>query len=378
VTSSVERAFQQLDPLGTLIGRPMTYFSAVAIPIYATMMTWLNRFDIDHPPLAALALASVAVTSVTLVYGSSPLRAPFPLRLHLLATGAASVAYLLSALSMWDSNAYVRDDWGPVVIGLALLSLSQYRPPKEIASTGIVIALFAGVFALMQSHSFATVTPPIVFALVAMMPILTMSLASATFATFLIEGLVRWRRRAKRAESSFATESTGWIARSVQQDRVTILNQEVVPFFAEVLRRDVISEDDRQRARQISDAIRAVMIAEADRTWLDAIVEQVSGHSTDDPQQLAVLMSTDHRTAMRAAVVGIAAHPAFSARDFSLSIRSAGSQSAVTLRATIDTGENVLRGQIAPYLAVIRIVFSDVKVEFANTTLTLRFSYEQR
>jgi len=375
---SIERAFQQLDPLGTLIGRPVTYFAAIAIPVYASMMTWFNRFDIDYPLLAVLALAVVAITSATLVYGSSPLRAPFSLRLHVLVTGAASLAYVLSALSMWHSNAYVRDDWGPVVIGIALLSLSQYRPPKEIASTGLAIALFAGVFALLQSPSFVTATPPIAFALVTMMPILAMSLASATFARFLIEGLVRWRRRAKRAVSSFATENTSWIARSVQQDRVTILNQEVVPFFAEVLQRGIISEKDRQRARRISDAIRAVMVAEADRTWLDSIVEQISGHSADDPQQLAIFMTTDQRTAIRAAIFGIAGHPAFSARGFSLDIRSAGSQSDVTLRATLETAENVLRGQIAPYFAVIRIVFSDVKVDFANATLTLRFSYEQR
>ena len=375
---SVERAFQQLDPLGTLIGRPMTYFAAAGIPIYASMMTWFNRFDIDYPLLAVLALAVVAVTSAALVYGSSPLRAPFSLRMHVLVTGAATLAYVLSAISMWHSNAYVRDDWGPVVIGLALLSLSQYRPPKEIASTGLVLALFAGVLALLQSPSFVTVTPIIVFALVTMMPILAMSLASATFGKFLIEGLVRWRRRARRAVSSFATENTDWIARSVQQDRVTILNQEVVPFFAEVLHRGVIGDEDRQRARRISDAIRAVMIAEVDRTWLDAIVEQISGHPSDDPDRLAILMSTDQRTAMRAVIVAVAGHPAFSARDFTLAVRSAGSQSMVTMEAMLDTAENVLRGQIAPYFAVVRIVFSDVKVEFASSTLTLRFSYEQR
>ena len=373
-----ERAFQQLDPLGTLIGRPITYLAAVGIPIYATTMTWLNRFDIDYPLLAALALAVVAITSTALVYGSSPLRAPFTRRMHFLVTGAAAVAAVLNALSMWQSNAYLRDDWGPVVIGLALLSLSQYRPPKEIASTGLALALFAGVLALLQSHSFATVAPPITFALVTMAPILAMSLASATFGMFLIDGLVRWRRRAQRAVSSFATENTDWIARSVQQDRVTILNQEVVPFFADVLHRGVISEDDRQRARRISDAIRAVMVAEVDRTWLDAIVEQISGHPSDDPDRRAVLMTTDQRTALRAAVVAVAGHPAFSARGFDLAIRSSGSRSIVTVKATLETTENVLRGQLAPYFAVIRIVFSEVKVEFSSLTLTLRFSYETR
>ncbi len=375
---SSERTFQQLDPLGALIGRPMTYLAAAGIPIYATTMTWFNRFDIDYPIIAVVALAVVAVTSAALVYGSSPLRAPFSLRMHVIVTGAASLAYVLSAISMWDSNAYVRDDWGPVVVGLALLSLSQYRPPKEIASTGLVLALFVGLFTLLQAHSLVTVTPDIVFALVAMLPILAMSLASATFGEFLIEGLVRWRRRAQEAVSTYATANTGWIARSVQQDRVTILNQEVVPFFADVLHRGTISDDDRERARRISDAIRVIMVAEVDRTWLDAIVEQVAGHPSDDPERLAVSMTMDQRTATRAAILAVAQHPAFSARAFALSIRAVDAVCTVTLQATLETADNVLRGQIASYLAVIRIVFSDAKVEFSNPTLTLRFSYEQR
>jgi hypothetical protein len=341
-------------------------------------MTWFNRFDIDYPLLAVAALAVVVVVSAALVYGSSPLRAPFSLRLHVVVSGATTLAYLLSAVSMWHSNAYIRDDWGSVVIGLALLTLAQYRPPKEIASTGLVLALLVGVVALLQTSSLVTVTPDIVFALVAMMPILTMSLASASFGGLLIEGLVRWRRRAQQAVSSYATANTGWIARSVQQDRVTILNQEVVPFFADVLHRGAITEEDRERARRISDAIRVIMVAEVDRTWLDAIVEQVAGRPSDDPDRLAVLMSMEQRTATRAVILAIAQHPAFSARAFGLSIRADGDECAATLTATLETGDNVLRGQIAPYLAVVRTVFSDVKVEFASPTLTLRFSYEQR
>lgn len=375
---SSERAFQQLDPLGTLVGRPMTYLTAAGIPVYASVMTWFNRYDIHYPALAVLALAVVIVASAVLVYGTSPLRAPFPLRLHVLVTGAAGTAYILSAASMWHSNAFVRDDWGPSVIGLVLLALSQYRPPKEIASTGLSLALFAGVLTLAQAHSFVTPTPDITFALVAMLPILAFSLASAAFGRSLIDGLERWRRRASQAAINYASSNTDWIARSVQQDRVTILNQEVVPFFAEVLQRDSLTADDRDRARRISDAIRAVMVAEADRTWLDTIVEQVAGHASDDPGRLAIAMSTDQRTAIRAAIIGIAGHPAFSAKDFSLEIRGVDATCAVTLRARLETTENVLRGQIAPFLAVIRIVFSDVKVEFADATLALRFSYEQR
>ena len=372
------RAFQQLDPLGTLVGRPMTYLAAAGIPIYATVMTWLNRYDIDYPVLAVAALAVVAVTSAALLYASSPLRAPFSLRMHTLVTGAATAAYVLSAFSMWESNAYVRDDWGPFVIGLALLALSHYRPPKEVASTGLILALFAGVLALLQEHSFVTEIPAILFALVTMAPILAMSLASATFGRHLIDGLVRWRRRADRAVTSFASQNTDWIARSVQQDRVTILNQEVVPFFADVLHKGAIDSDDRERARRISDAIRTLMVAEVDRTWLDAIVEQTAGRPTTDPDRLAILMSTDQRTAVRATIVALAAHPDFVPETLNVSIRSESEIQRATIVATLNTTDNVLRGELAPYLAVMRIVFDDLKADFSESALTLRFSYEQR
>ena len=378
--SSSQRAFQQLDPLGALVGRPLTYLAAVGIPLYAGVMTWFNRADVDSWFLAIAALVFVVASGCALAYASSPLRAPFSPRLHGVVSGSALVGYLLNALSMWDSNHYVRDDWGPIVVGLVLLALSQYRPPKEIATEGLVISLFAGVLALLQSHSLVTGVAPIVYALVTMLPILALSLASASFGKFLIDGLERWRRRARRAVSDFTSQNTNWIARSVQQDRVTILNQDVVPFFAEVLRKDSIDADDRARALRISHSIRAVMVAEVDRTWLDIIAEQsTNGAATvRDELRLAALMTTDQRTAIRAMIVALSGHPSFVASGLAISIHSESRRCRVELRAMLQAGENVIKGDFAPYFAVLRIVFSDLKVELSGATLTLRFSYDQR
>ncbi len=375
---SQQPAFQELDPLGTLFGRPTTLVTASVIPVYAVVMTWINRTDIDYPVLAVLALALITGVSVALVLASNPLRAPFHLRWHIAVSSAAFSAYLLSAASMWNSNAYVRDDWGPVAVGLTLLTLSLYRPPREIASTGLFLALFAGVVALLQAHSFVTRVPAIMFALVTMLPILSMSLASATFGRVLIDGLASWRRRAELAVTASASESTDWIARSVQQDRVTILNRDVVPFFSELLQKGTVDDADRARARGISDAIRAVMIAEVDRTWLDAILEQESGHPAVDPQRLAEIMGTDQRTAIRALVVAIAGHADTRRSTLTLEIAADGDLCRAELAASLRTTENVLRGELAPYFAVMRIVFDDLKVEFSDGLLTLRFFYDQQ
>ena len=378
--STIDRAFQQLDPLGALTGRPVTVAAAIGIPGFAAVMTWFNRYDVDNWMLAALALVAVVGCGATLARASSPLHAPFTLRMHIVVTGLAVAGYVLAAASMWQSNRYVRDDWGPVVIGLVLLSLSQFRPPKEIASTGLVIALFAGVFTLAQAHSFATPVASLAFSVVTMTPILALSLASAAFGRLLIDGSQRWRRRVRRATRAFTDQNSDWIARSVQQDRVTILNQDVVPFFAEVQRTGTITEAHRERAREIADAVRAIMVAEADRTWLDVIVATAVGPDAhvDDPARHAFDMSTEQRTALRAIIVALSSHPSFSREDFALAIDAKDDDCRARMVVSMNTIEGVVRSEFAPYFAVMRIVFSELKVEFSHATLTLRFSYEQR
>jgi len=378
--SSIERAFQQLDPLGALTGRPITIAAAIIIPVFAAITTRVSRDEISSWPLVVAALVAITAAGVVLDYASNPLRAPFTLVMHSVVSGLASVAFLLSAFSMWDTNRYIRDDWGPIAIGLVLLSLSQYRPPKEIASTGLSLALFVGVVALAQEHSLVTGVAPIDYAIVAMTPVLALSLASAAFGQRLVDGIEAWRRRARRAATQFTDENSGWIARSVQQDRVTILNQDVVPFFADVLQKGTIDADDRDRARAIADAIRAIMVAEADRSWLDIIVDQSLGSTAtvSDPQRLASAMGTDQRTAVRAVIVALTGHPAFDPQRFSLALTGHGAASHAVLHAGMQLSDNVVRSEFAPYFAVMRIVFSELRVEFSDSALTVRFSYDQR
>jgi hypothetical protein len=383
-----ERAFQQLDPLGATIGRPLTALAALGIPIYAGAMTAINWHNIDSPPLAFLALALVVTSCVALQLGTSPLRAPVTRLTQLVITGTALAAYFLSALSMWDSNEYVRDDWGPSVVGLTLLALTQYRPAREIAEAGLFAAIFAGILALFQAHSLVSSVPAICFSLISMTPILTFSLASATFEQHLVDGLERWRSHARNAVSAFRDEHKDWIARSVQQDRVTILNQEVVPFFSDVLERGSIREADRARARKISDAIRAVMVAEVDRTWLDGVVEQATGIGLEqpdeghpaiaDPGRLAMQMNTDQRTVVRAIIVALCENPACDPKDLRIELTRKGQQCKVLLLAGLLTTNQLVREDLAPYFAVMKILFAELRVGFTENSLELRFSYEQR
>jgi hypothetical protein len=386
--SGVERAVQQRDPLAALIGRPTSYLAAVVVPIYAAAGTWLSRDSISNPTLAIVALSFVAVASVTLVVQSSTLRAPLTARTHAAIIGSALVALLLSALSMWDTDAFLRDDWGVPVVGLYYVALAPYRPAKELVTSGMLSAIFAGFLAVVQSDSFVSAVPVGVFVIIAVTPIVAMSLAAAAFVEVLVRGLDRWRLRADRAFTAMTGERGVSIARSVQQDSVTVLNQEVVPFFSSLLDGAVVDEATRQRARQIADEVRATMVADVDRSWLENVVE-LAGRGGDgrpeavrpvvrDDHRLADYMTTDERTALRAFIVALHADPAFIDDRVEIAIAPEGPRCGVVLRATVDSELNVLKGPLAPFLAVVRVMFGDLQVEHEQPDLTLRFSYEQR
>jgi len=386
--SRQERAVQQRDPLGALIGRPTSYLAAVIIPVYAAVVTWRNAGDISQPTLAVVALLFVGVASVVLVLASSPLRAPLTVRSHAVIVGSSLAALIASSLSMWGTDPYARDDWGVPVVGLFIVALAPYRPARELVTSGAFSALLAAFFALVQADSFGAVAPVGAFVIAAATPIVAMSLGAAAFVDVLVRSLDRWRLRADRALSAMSGERGESIARSVQQDSVTVLNQEVVPLFTDLLSGGVVDEATRQRARAVANELRALMVADVDRTWLDTVVEQLGNRADAPPaatstvvrdeHRLAEHMSTDERTAVRAFLVALHDDPALSDDGAEIVLSSEGDRCSVSLRAALNYEVSALKGPLAPFLAVVRVMFSDLQVDHEQPDLTLRFSYERR
>lgn len=382
-----ERTLQQLHPLGTLATRPITLVAAASLPIYASVMTWLNGADIRSTPLAALALIAITASGVILVVGSRPLVAPFTRAQSTAAVGAALVALTLSVASTWTLNSFVRDDWAAPAIGLVLLALAPFRPASWIVLAGLLSAGFAGVLAAIQSPWFVTPVPPTVFVVTQTVPVVALALASAAFSRSLVRGLERWSEQATTAVSALGDSRVDWIARSVQQDRVTILGRAVIPYFASVVQSGEVTAESRERAREIADSIRSVMVADIDRSWLDGIVEQaamgagvagrLSSTAVIDAAGLVTELDIDRRTALRALVVALFSHPDFSPSSLQIRVIPDGERVFITLNAAVDCSGGRLRTRLEPYFAVMRILFPDSVVAFDRPSLRLRFSYEQ-
>jgi len=381
-----EPTVQQLYPLGAMAGRTITLAAAIGAPLDVMLMSVLTLDQINTPVYALIAFALVAAASLTVVIESSPLRAPFTRRSAMFAYAWANLAYLLSSAATFGTNEHLRDDYGPAVVGIIILSVAPYRPAKELTVVGLLSAILVGTVTLLQAPYVVTPASPFVYALAAMTPLLVLSLGAATFTDVVVKGLERWRRRAGIAVGARGENDKNWIARSVQQDRVTILNRDVVPFFAELLNDTHVTADDIERARIISDSIRSVMVAEVDRSWLESVIETTTAlHGTGpvdagaitDERRLAQRMSTDQRSAMRAFLVALFGHPAFTTTDFSVDVSGNGARCVVELTARLDCPESQVKSEFAPYFAVMRILFADLEVELEQPSLTLKFSYEQ-
>lgn len=379
-----EPTTQQLDPLGGLAARPLILVGCAAAVVYVIVMTVLNSRDIDYPGVAVAGIAIVVAAAAAVAVGSSPLRAPLGRAVHFSAMGLGLIALVLNAVSMWESNASIRDDWGSPALGFLSLTLVPYRPPREIAAVGALAGIFAGFVALLQADALQIPGPPMIFVIIAATPVLAMSWGGAAFASTVIRMLRRWQSRASSAVLALADERKAGLTRSVQQDRVTILNRDVVPFFEGLLERADLLDADRARAAEIADSIRRVMVAEVDRSWLDLVVEQAAGASgaggsfVADPGHLAAAMSTDQRTALRAAIVAIFEHPEFDRRGFAVRLVHEGQDCAATIRARFTTSEWGIRTDLAPYLAVLRVVFAQLRADFSPSALTVRFSYDKQ
>ncbi|MBH0130978.1 hypothetical protein [Salinibacterium sp. NK8237] len=374
-------SIQQLDPLGTLDGRPVSVAAGGGLLVFGAVMTWISVPDIAHPVLAGIALIFIALSAVTLVVGTSPLRAPFSGGMHASVVGFLIIAFALSSASLGANSALLTDFWGPLLIGTACMALAPYRPIAELVTMGVVASIFTGFIALVQSSVSAFHAPAIIVALFAITPVLTMSIGGAAFARSLIHTHEEWASRAQRATSRQLRRQHAGVARSVQQDRVTILNRDIVPLFAELAQRGIISPEDRMRAAEYAESIRELMVTEVNRSWLESVVANSFGSFDDgkrvsDPNRLAGAMTAHQRTALRAAVLAVATGGEIDRRSVRLVIEKTDVGAEITVTGAIRSAESPWRSTLSPYLAVLRVVFTGLRISYRSPTLTVRFTYD--
>lgn len=386
MTLKRERTRQQLDPAGVTGMRPVAIAAAAAAFVYALLMTLRVPDHLEYPVLSMLALVLLALACGIVIVQSSPLRAPLSATTHFFVQLFALAAATLAVAAGWGDNRYINDDWPPISIGILLLALSSYRPSREIAGAGSLAAIYLGFLVLLEVPTLASPAPPVAVVISSVTPMLALCFGAAMFTSSFIRALERWQRRAELATRRITSQLRAGIVRSVQQDRVTILNKDVLPFFTDVLSRGEVTIGDRARAATIADSIRGLMVAESDRSWLEQVVEHTVNaqerehvaNFVNDPHRLAPMITTRQRTAVRALLVALFDEPGFDHQSFSFDFARDRGRCLGVLTASVDSFDYTMRTSLAPYFAVMRVVFTDLHIEFTQSKLELRMSYEQQ
>jgi hypothetical protein len=384
--TTVERTRQQLDPAGSTGVAPVTIFLCIGAFLYAAFMTVRGQDEISNPVFAGLALALLATAGLMIISASGPNRAPLRERTHAAAHAIAMLGIICEAIGQAGSNAYIRDDWGPATLGILLVALGPYRPAREIAVGGLCSAISIGIITYLEVPSLVTPGPALAFIVAAVSPMLALCFSAALFSNGVVVSIERWQKKAQAASVSLSREFREGIVRSVRQDRVTILNRDVLPFFTGVLARDTITDADRDRARTIADSIRMVMVEEVDRSWLEALIELAGVRRTNrpgaarvvvsDPHRVASAMTVSQRIAIRAFLVAFTDIPGFTRDQLRIVLSDNGGRSRGVIIAQVPFTENITRSNFAPFFAVVRAVFTNMEVDFVQPELTLRFSYD--
>lgn len=383
-----ERSRQQLDPIGTLGNNVATVlYALIAFGMSAGIV--LRGFDrIGNSSLAVVGLLFLGVSCAYLVFASNSIRAPFTRQAMTMILLSALVGCAFEMASQWGDPHRVLGGWGPLALGFILLAIGPYRPPREVAAAGSVAAVFFGFLIVLQAGSTTVLELPVLAVVaVSVMPILALAYAAAAHSKSVVDGLERWHRKVMRPGRVVTREDEDGIARSVQQDRVTILNRDVLPFFLEIIDKPAVSNADRERARDIAASVRKVMVAEVDRSWLEQAVDKLTpGDQADaaaepvvrDDDHVANHMSYDQRTALRAFIVALHEGSARSADFMKVELYRDGSVFRAVLVAELEIADFTVRTRFAPYFAVLRVMFADLRLEYLHGVLTLSFSYEQR
>jgi hypothetical protein len=364
--------------------RPLAVVLGAGGVLWASLVSLLDRDVFGAPTLSALTVLLLAASAVVVFTASSPFRAPFTRWAFVAHVALLALATVTAAAAQWGPDRSLVNDFMVLLSAIGIVVVAPYRPWTDLVVGGLVLAVVGAVTGGTVALVHPAGVPVPVAAFLAAAPTLVLTAASAVFAhTF--AGLAE-RVQIRAGSYSVERAERDGITSSVQQDRSTILARDVAPFFAELRTRTTLTDADRACAREIADGIRQVMVAEADRTWLEYAV-RIAGDTAatvDDPLGLAAAMDADQRTVVRAFVRAVLAADTVDPAGIRVTVAppdpsavSAGSAVTMTFDVTVADSDVGIHRTFDPYFAVLRVTFPDLDVAVRPSSLTLRFSYDQ-
>jgi hypothetical protein len=385
-TVPFERTPQRLDPLGVQSAWLLVPTLGLVAVAYAVYSTIAHLGEIVDVPLAWSAVGMLVLAGVVYSLRTLPGLTPFGRWSHFSIVGVTVIAACLFSASMWGRNERIQDDWGQIAVAIFLTTMALYRPISEVILVGVAAGVVLGLVAAFQAPFLTISNAPLVYATVAATPIIALACGGSGYAWTMTGETLGWREVARAGQARLEPELRETARRMVNQETVTTLNEATVPFLADVLRRDEVTEADAMRAQALAVALRDASVAAVNRSWLGETLAHVlaprgeearAAHAVarvSDPDRLERVLSDDQRAIVGAIVGTLAKLPGLDPATVRVTATNP-SHPSFALTCRISETRRRLRHELVPFLSALRSVGMAASLRVPNGELTLRFSY---
>ncbi len=363
----------QLDPLASISARGFLVVVAVVSMLVAIGVTLSTTDQISSWPLAVAALVVLAAGFGWFL--RSAFRFDLGVSSDRFATAFAliAIATVLNSLSCLGTNIVVRDDWGLITLGLALMAAAPFRTHTELGTyvtvSSVVVLILVVLHALMSFRD--TVIPVPVTVLVALAPILALGLGSVAYARSLLYGIY-----AERLEQADERDQQLDALRQAFVDDDVVggiggLRSDIVPFLGRVRQSGVLTEADRLRAAELAEGLQRALDTTAQQ---DSLGDHVS--VLVDESALSVRLHEDDRATIRALLIALESSPHTEKGSIILELLEGESDRFGMVRCSSDD-VRALRTDVLPFIRMTRLMFRTATEQVVGRELLVQFDIDR-
>ncbi|MGR0321205.1 hypothetical protein [Agromyces sp. ZXT2-3] len=369
---------QEVDPIGGVAAAPLVPIGAVLAVGASVALTAWHWDEVGSPIAAALGIILVAVAGIVASVSVRATSAPFTVDRLWYVVALAVAGAVAEYLSTVGADRYLYDDYGPLVVGMLILSLAPFCTWISLLLAGAVAAAVLAILAIGTADSSALDVPAAVLVTVNSVAVLALSAAAAAYSATIVGASLEWQRQANATALERDGRLREGIVRSVQQGRVSVLGREVLPFLAHVAAADRIEVADADRARELADMLRRALKAGIESTWLDDLASSLDAArdiriTVDDPGATASRLPSDQRPALTALLSWLSGDDR--AESIRVSVRADDGHARVTVDAVV-AGSAPARRDLERFVAAARSAGVRGELELSRENVRVEFRYD--
>jgi hypothetical protein len=371
MTSSSHPTAAELDPVSRVTARMFVVaMGAVSVALsIALSLTPTGREQISLPVVGFLAPVVLAATYVYFIRAADPFGHVVSFARFQVFLGGVMLASVLNSLSQFGTNTLIRDDWGAVCLGLALLLAGPYRRSSEILWFTVQAVSVTFGLAFLQNMSTEGAGTLGLLALVAAAPSIAIGLASAAYSRSLVASLEEARREAQAQRMRHESAVLQRLAETDAMGELGALRRDVVPFLARLAESASLKPGDAVRATELASELRLAIVERISRGTLADLVDRYS-----DEQGVAAHLDERQIAALRALIGAVDEHDG-SLGEKSLTLERRGANAWGRIEFVRPAGAPVLTA-VTPFLRMVRLVFQEADARTVDDALVVTFRFE--